>query len=156
MNFPTTLFLCHGNVNRSAAAHAILASKVGVEVVRSAGVSPLAGKQRRMAKKMRIAVQARGEYPLVETLRSSSLRMNKEWLDWAQVIFVMDDSNIANLLKIDPWALQKNVRRLGMFIGKSKIPDPGFMRLDDPRFPEVVDMIFQSVEGYMKEWRSVV
>lgn len=113
------LFICHGNVNRSAAGHIIVEQKYPQHEVKSAGVKTTDGKI--TAKKMRDALNESG-YP-TEGIRSSVC--TQELIDWADVVFYMDNSNEKKLE--EQFGHIPHAKRLSNYLtGVNKIPDPAF------------------------------
>jgi protein-tyrosine-phosphatase len=114
------LFVCHGNINRSAAGEIILKAKKPDWEVKSAALKDTKGNER-TAKKMREALVEMG-YP--GELRSTPI--SQELVDWADVIFYMDDSNERKLEDKFGKEVFDKAKRLGSIIGVHKIPDPHF------------------------------
>jgi protein-tyrosine phosphatase len=82
------LFVCHGNINRSAAGEIILQKFKPDWEIKSAALKDTNGGEI-TAKKMRLALTEKG-FP-TDGIRSTPI--SKELVDWADVIFYMDDSN---------------------------------------------------------------
>lgn len=113
------LFLCHGNVNRSAAAEIICKQDYPHLEVKSAGLKTSNG--RITAKKMRETLEKEG-YPS-EGIRSSIA--TKELVDWADKVFYMDDANAKRF--VDQFGEQSKAQKLSDYVqGVNKIPDPAF------------------------------
>lgn len=113
------LFLCHGNVNRSAAAEIICKHDYPNLEVKSAGLKTSNG--RITAKKMRETLSDFG-YP-EPSIRSSIA--TKELVDWADKVFYMDDANAKRF--IEQFGEQQKAQKLSDYIpGVNKIPDPAF------------------------------
>ena len=113
------LFVCHGNVNRSAAAEIIAKQKYPHLEVRSCGLKTSDGKI--TAKKMRDTLNDAGY--ITEGIRSTSI--TKELVDWADVIFYMDNPN--KIRFETQFGEMEKARKLSDFIpGVDKIPDPAF------------------------------
>ena len=130
------LVLCHGNVNRSPVAAAVLAKFPGLDV-RSAGFLPGG---LRVAKKTREAMTRRG-YNL-ELHRS--VQVNEEMVKWAEWIVTMDEGNRSKLHKKYGEVAMTKAIRLGHWA------DPPIPRISDPlymqrgaRFEAVIDLIIQ-------------
>ncbi len=132
------LVLCHGNINRSPAAAAVLARFKDLGV-RSAGFRE--GGER-ASKKMREAMSARG----YDLSAHRSRRVTREDVDWAERILVMDNGNarrfVAEFPDIGPqylglWAIPP----------VAKIPDPVFLPRG-PEFERVVDLIVQAARNF--------
>ena len=113
------LFLCHGNVNRSAAAEIILRQDYPHIEVKSAGLKTTDG--RITAKKMREVLNDHGYK--TEGIRSTAV--TQELVDWADEIFYMDDANKKRF--VDKFGDLPKAQKLSNLIpGVKKIPDPAF------------------------------
>jgi protein-tyrosine phosphatase len=113
------LFLCHGNVNRSAAAEIILRQDYPHIEVKSAGLKTTDG--RITAKKMRDVLNDHGYK--TEGIRSTAV--TQELVDWADEIFYMDDANKKRF--VDKFGDLPKAQKLSNLIpGVKKIPDPAF------------------------------
>lgn len=113
------LFVCHGNVNRSAAAEIIAKKDYPQLEVKSCGLKTKDGKI--TAKKMRDVLTSEG-YP-TEGIRSTVI--TKELVDWADQIFYMDDANEKRF--IEQFGQMDKAQKLSnMVAGVKKIPDPAF------------------------------
>lgn len=127
------LFLCHGNVNRSAAAEIILRQDYPHIEVKSAGLKTTDG--RITAKKMRDVLNDVGYK--TEGIRSTAV--TQELIDWADEIFYMDDANKKRF--IDKFGDLPKAQKLSNLIpGVKKIPDPAFADGTDMHH-EVVNLI---------------
>ena len=113
------LFVCHGNVNRSAAAHIIAVQDYPDLEVKSCGLKATEGTL--TTKKMRGILNENGYK--TEGIRSTQI--NQELVDWADVIFYMDDANEKRF--VNQFGNLSKAQKLSNFIpGVKKIPDPGF------------------------------
>jgi protein-tyrosine phosphatase len=127
------LFLCHGNVNRSAAAEIILRQDYPHIEVKSAGLKTTDG--RITAKKMRDVLNDVGYK--TEGIRSTAV--TQELVDWADEIFYMDDANKKRF--VDKFGDLPKAQKLSNLIpGVKKIPDPAFADGTDMHH-EVVNLI---------------
>ena len=127
------LFLCHGNVNRSAAAEIILRHYYPHIEVKSAGIKTTDG--RITAKKMRDVLNDVGYK--TEGIRSTAV--TQELVDWADEIFYMDDANKKRF--VDKFGDLPKAQKLSNLIpGVKKIPDPAFADGTDMHH-EVVNLI---------------
>ena len=127
------LFLCHGNVNRSAAAEIILRQDYPHIEVKSAGLKTTDG--RITAKKMRDVLNDVGYK--TEGIRSTAV--TQELVDWADEIFYMDDAN--KKIFVDKFGDLPKAQKLSNLIpGVKKIPDPAFADGTDMHH-EVVNLI---------------
>lgn len=116
------LFVCHGNVNRSAAAEIIAKQDYPHLDVRSCGLKTTNGKI--TAKKMRDTLTEEG-YP-TNGIRSSVA--TQELVDWADKIFYMDDANKKRFLEQFPESDEKAEKLSNYIQGVNKIPDPAFAK----------------------------
>lgn len=133
------LFLCHGNINRSAAGEIIVKQKYPQHEVKSAGLKTKDGKI--TAKKMRDALNELG-YP-TEGIRSSVC--TQELIDWADKVFYMDNGNETRLQ--EQFGEVPHAERLSNHIpGLSKIPDPHFAEGNDLH-KKVIGMIERALEN---------
>jgi len=114
------LFVCHGNVNRSAAAE-IICSKIYPSLeVKSAGLKTKGGII--TAKKTRDLLNLKG----YDTQGIRSTPISKELVGWADIVFYMDNPNHSRL--INEFGDSAKFKRLGLYAGVEKIPDPGFSK----------------------------
>lgn len=156
------LVLCHGNVNRSQAAHAVLEqlgrdADLGCEFeVRSAGVKTVDG--RIAAKKCREIMGMHGYN--MEGRRSRVLL--KSDVDWATHILYMDKANKSRFeaaygagVGLSPDYIARTaakLRSLGAYIDQAKIADPAFMQRGSPEEAQVfVDIIAAAHKFFEKE-----
>lgn len=140
------LIVCHGNVNRSAAAHIILAH-YSLDVDSAGFVNP----GRPMAKKMRLALTKRGyDQDQIEAHRSKLA--NKTLIAKANLTFFMDMGNMRRLLKLAP-EHQSKFRCLAHYLNPPglRIPDPGFMAKDSKEFRQTVELIVQASIGLVEQ-----
>jgi len=127
------LFLCHGNVNRSAAAEIITKQDYPHIEVKSAGLKTTDG--RITAKKMREVLNDHGYK--TEGIRSTAV--TQELVDWADEIFYMDDANKKRF--VEKFGDLPKAQKLSNLIpGVKKIPDPAFADGTDMHH-EVVNLI---------------
>jgi protein-tyrosine-phosphatase len=134
------LFVCHGNVNRSAAAE-IIAKKDHPNLdIKSCGLKTKDGKI--TAKKMRDVLTAEG-YP-TEGIRSSVI--TQELVDWADQIFYMDDAN-EKRFKEQFGEMDKAQKLSNLIPGVKKIPDPAFAEGTDMHH-EVVKLIKMALDKW--------
>jgi protein-tyrosine-phosphatase len=113
------LFVCHGNVNRSAAAEIIAKQDYPQLQVKSCGLKTTNGKI--TAKKMRDVLAEEGYQ--TEGIRSTVI--TKELVDWADYIFYMDDANEKRF--IEQFGEMNKAQKLSNLVaGCKKIPDPAF------------------------------
>ncbi len=110
------LFICYGNINRSAFAEAYLASRKPVEV-RSAGEYPTEGRPatedaKRVAAEYNVSLEAH-----------RSTRLKQDMLSWADIVLTMDERNTSFVREEFPGAAAK-VWRLGDITDGHEVPDP--------------------------------
>jgi protein-tyrosine-phosphatase len=113
------LFVCHGNVNRSAAAEIIAKQDYPELEVKSCGLKTKDGKI--TAKKMRDVLNEEGYK--TEGIRSTVI--SKELVDWADQIFYMDDANEKRFVE-QFGEMSKAEKLSNQIAGIKKIPDPAF------------------------------
>ena len=135
------LFVCHGNVNRSAAAE-IIAKKDYPELeIKSCGLKTTDGKI--TAKKMRDVLTDAG----YETEGIRSTMITQELVDWADQIFYMDDANEKRFIeKFGP--LDKAEELANQIPGVKKIPDPAFAEGNTMHL-EVINLIKMAMSKWM-------
>jgi protein-tyrosine-phosphatase len=139
------LFVCHGNINRSAAGEIILQKFKPDWEIKSAALKDTNGGEI-TAKKMRLALTEKG-FP-TDGIRSTPI--SKELVDWADVIFYMDDSNEKRLFsKFGVDASKKSIR-ISSLIGEEKIPDPNFAK-DNELHKKVIDMLVNALTLYIND-----
>lgn len=138
------LFVCHGNVNRSAAAHIIAQQDYSKELtVKSCGLKTTDGKI--TAKKMREALDAKGYK--TEGIRSSVI--TQAMVDWADYIFYMDDANERRF--IDQFGEMDKAKKLSNLIpGCKKIPDPAFDKGYETHY-KVIDLIKSALKTWITD-----
>ncbi len=137
------LFVCHGNVNRSAAAEIIAKQDYPDWDVKSWGLKTKDGKI--TAKKMRDVLNDSGYK--TEGIRSTAI--TQELVDWADHIFYMDDANERRF--IEQFGQMDKAEKLSNHItGVSKIPDPAFAEGTDAH-RNVILLIHKA----LKKWTTV-
>mgnify|MGYP006266799875 CR=1 FL=1 len=120
------LFLCHGNINRSAAGEIILKKMKPEWNVKSAALKETKGGHI-TAKKMRDALSELG----YDGTGIRSTPVSLELINWADVVFYMDDSNEEKLrAKFGDEVFRKSVR-ISKLIGLPKIPDPNYAKTNE-------------------------
>ncbi|MEZ5529335.1 MAG: ATP-grasp domain-containing protein [Porticoccaceae bacterium] len=116
------LFICYGNINRSAIAH-VLADNIlpdrGLHF-RSAGFHP---EGQRPADQRMVAIATEQGIPM-EDFRSTSL--TQELADWADLIFVMEAAHVTRLAELSEQAAAKAYLLGGLIIDSEacEIADP--------------------------------
>lgn len=137
------LFVCHGNVNRSAAAEIITKQDYPDWDVKSCGLKTKDGKI--TAKKMRDVLNDSGY--TTEGIRSTAI--TQELVDWADKIFYMDDANERRF--IEQFGQMDKAEKLSNYImGVNKIPDPAFAEGTDAH-RNVILLIHKA----LKKWTTV-
>lgn len=136
------LFLCHGNVNRSAAAELICKQDYPELEVKSAGLKTSNG--RITAKKMR---ETLAKFGYKETSIRSSVA-TQELVDWADQIFYMDDANAKRF--VDQFGDMSKAQKLSDFVpGVNKIPDPAFAE-----GTEMHEQVVTLIKKALEEWTT--
>lgn len=142
------LFVCHGNINRSAAGEIILKKVKPDWNVRSAALKNTKGGEI-TAKKMRDALT---ELDYDGTgIRSTPV--SQEHVDWADVIFYMDNSNENKLREKFGEAVFKKAKRISSLINVPKIPDPNFAQGNELH-KQVIRMLEEALKIYIKQYES--
>ncbi len=137
------LFVCHGNVNRSAAAEIIAKQDYPDWEVKSCGLKTKDGKI--TAKKMRDVLNDAGYK--TEGIRSTVI--TQELVDWADQIFYMDDANEKRF--VEQFGEMAKAQKLSNLIpGVKKIPDPAFAEGTDEH-RNVILLIHKA----LKKWTTV-
>ena len=133
------LFVCHGNVNRSAAAEIIAKQDYPQLNIKSCGLKTKDGKI--TAKKMRERLVAAG-YPN-EGIRSTVIDQNL--VNWADQIFYMDDANEKRF--IEQFGEMNKACKLSNYAGVRKIPDPAFAEGTDMH-----DQVIVLIKTALNNW----
>ena len=137
------LFVCHGNVNRSAAAEIIARQDYPGHEYKSCGLKTKDGKI--IAKKMREVLKEQG---YDEETRSTAI--NQDQVDWADVIFYMDNANEKRF--VNQFGSMDKAMKLSNYIpGVDKIPDPAFARPEEGLHERVVQLIKLSLDKWTSE-----
>lgn len=139
------LFVCHGNINRSAAGEIILKQIKPEWEVKSAALKETKGGHI-TTKKMREALTEKGYSP--DHIRSTPI--SQELVNWADVIFYMDDSNQKKLEEKFGNTVFVKAIRISNLIGIPKIPDPNFAKTNDLH-KQVIDMIYAALEKFIQQ-----
>ena len=142
------LFVCHGNVNRSAAAEIILKKRVKNIEVKSCGVKDNAGGEI-TAKKTRIALAELGyKTDGIRSTKATTALINK-----ADVVFYMDQGNLKRLTEQFPKAKDKFVN-LAQYVNQKKIADPGF--ISDPKLVlEITMQIHYAIMNWIEQGKPL-
>lgn len=135
------LFVCHGNVNRSAAAEIICKQKYPFLRVKSCGLRAKRGTL--TSKKMRDVLTAAG-YP-TDGIRSTSI--TEELVIWADIVFYMDNPNAVKL--VEEFGILDKFQLLPFYTGLAKIPDPGFAKGTEVH-TNALKLIEQSLERWVR------
>jgi protein-tyrosine-phosphatase len=138
------LVLCHGNINRSALAAAVLQAERPDWEIRQGALKAHnnpAWRPERAPLKMREAAAERG-YSLEE---HRSRAVEDADFDWADIVLFMDGGNHKRMIAIRPEpGPGKGWVNLGSYADLPRIPDPNFMRRGSPEFLEIVDLIISA------------
>lgn len=140
------LFVCHGNINRSAAGEIILKKMRPSLNVKSAGVKTKGNVL--TAKKMRRALKQMG----YEDNQIRSTPIDQEIVDWADKIFYMDEPNKKRLIAKFGKDILKKSQKISVLLGLSKIPDPHFSQ-GSHMHREVINMLESALKIYCEEYR---
>lgn len=138
------LFICLGNINRSAAAELIWKRDMHDDV-RSSGFKGL-GKP--ISKKMRdvlIGLNIKEE----GVIKHKSQTVDLEMIRWSTVIFCMTAGHMKKLISMFPKYKDK-IKLLPKFINKERISDPGFSTGIE-HFKEVVSDITMAISLIKKQ-----
>jgi protein-tyrosine-phosphatase len=136
------LIVCHGNVNRSAAAEIIAKQDYPKLEVKSCGLKTTNGKI--TAKKMREVLNDVGYK--TEGIRSAVI--TQELVDWADQIFYMDDANERRFVELFG-EMKKAQKMSNLLPGVNKIPDPAFAQGTDMHY-HVVNLIKNALSVWNK------
>lgn len=138
------LVLCHGNINRSPLAEAVLHYRGWA--VRSAGFKPGGG---RAAKKMRdwVAENLPDCWPSVEA--HTPTLVTPELVRWADVVLLMDGGNLKRFEAL--FGKLDKVQMLGSYVGLPRIPDPGFMSRGDPKLGTTYALVAEAAATFAKK-----
>ena len=137
------LFVCHGNVNRSAAAYIITEKDYPEIEVKSCGVKTTDGKI--TSKRMRESLAKYG----YETEGIRSRVITQELVDWADKIFYMDESNRKRLIE-QFGDLEKAEKLSNYAVGVSKIPDPAFSTGHEEYY-KVIELLQHCIKAWITE-----
>lgn len=140
------LFVCSGNINRSAFAEAYLRKKLsdtGTVEIRSAGVLDQAGRP-----SPTVAVETARTFD-VSLASHRSQALTPELAAWADVIFCMDRSNEVALLAIAPTARGKTHLLSEVSDGRD-ISDPDQQSLEF--FKETFSRIARAIDAYAEKY----
>jgi protein-tyrosine-phosphatase len=137
------LFVCHGNIERSASAEIIARRLYPHWEVKSCGVAAKNG--RITGKKMRTALAER-EYA-TQGIRSTMI--TQEQVDWADRIFYMDGGNERRF--IAQFGTVAKAQRLSDYVeGAKTVPNPGRCK-DLTMHLRIVDMIVEALPKIEQE-----
>lgn len=135
------LFVCHGNVNRSAAAEVIAKQDYPFLEVKSCGLKTTDGKI--ISKKMRESLEKIG----YNNLEVRSTVITRDLVDWADQIFYMDDANEKRF--IEKFGQMDKAQKLSNLIpGVKKIPDPAYCKGTEVH-EEVINLIKEALSRWI-------
>lgn len=95
------------------------------------------------SKKMREALKEKGYQ--TEGIRSTPI--SQGLVDWADVIFYMDNSNEKKLEEKFGQQIFSKAKRLSNYIGIPKIPDPNFSKTNELH-KQVIDMVHAAITRF--------
>lgn len=131
------LFVCHGNIERSASAEIIAHRMFPNWEVKSCGVAAKNG--RITGKKMRTALAHRG----YATTGIRSLMITQQMVDWADRIFYMDGGNERRF--VEQFGVVAKAQRLSDYVeGANTVPNPGRCK-DLTMHLRIADMIVEAL-----------
>jgi len=135
------LFICTGNINRSAAAEIILKQLRSRFNVDSAGISD--ARHGKTTKKMMEALERKGF--ISEPVKSN--KINREQFDWANIIYYMQPSHLKSLQDCFPDEDLSKAKPLVMYstTGLKKIIDPHF----DGRHDLALDQLLECLNNML-------
>lgn len=141
------LFVCHGNIERSASAEILTKRLYPHWEVKSCGVCDHDG--RITSKKMRIALAERGY--ATEGIRSS--KITQELVDWADRIFYMDGGNERRF--VTRFGEMSKAQRLSDYcVGAKTVPNPAWCK-DLTLHLKIVDLILEALSNIEQERLTV-
>jgi len=131
------LFICTGNINRSAAAEIILKRLRSKFNVDSAGISD--AKHGKTTRRMMEALERKGF--ISEPVKSN--KITRDQFDWADVIYYMQPSHFKSLQNCFPTEDLSKVKPLVMYstTGLKKIIDPHFDRRHDLAVDQLLECL---------------
>jgi protein-tyrosine-phosphatase len=140
------LVICHGNINRSPLAAAVLAQHDHIEVRQ--GRLKFGHRLEKASKKMRDAAAKIG----IDLSKHRSRDITLEDIEWADAVIYMDAGNLKRLNEFvagTEHAGNMQVFCLAEFDDPpgNRIPDPAFIARDTPEFAAVVELIVRSAHG---------
>ena len=138
------LFVCHGNINRSAAGEIILKKLKPDWEVKSAALKDTKGGEI-TAKKMREALKEFGYQ--TDGIRSTPI--SEELIQWADVVFYMDNSNEKKLNERFSNYSSK-FKRISKLVNIDKVPDPNFSPGTEMH-KQVIKILEKSLEIFINE-----
>lgn len=131
------LFVCHGNINRSASAEIIARQQYPHWSVKSCGLKTWPG--RITAKKMRQTLNRRGF--TTQGIRSTPI--SSELVEWADRIFYMDGGNQRRFEQ--QFGHMPKAQRLSDYTANfNKIPDPTWCK-DYSMHEQLVDLLEEAL-----------
>jgi protein-tyrosine-phosphatase len=142
------LFVCHGNINRSAAGEIILKKMCPDWNVKSAALKDTKGNEI-TAKKMRTALSESG----YDGTGIRSTPISQELIDWADVVFYMDNSNENKLREKFGEEVFNKATRISSLINVPKIPDPNFAQGNELH-KQVIVMLEEALKVFIQKHES--
>lgn len=149
---PKVLVVCHGNVNRSAAAELALRYFEPLLDVRSAGFRDDPGL--RMAKKSRTwwAQRQLDEATTRWAEDHRSQTITPGLVDWADYVLLFDRSNVRKFEAFTPYL--RPGAEVALYLPRGQyLQDPGFLKADDPRYERIMRSIWDATPGLARALR---
>lgn len=149
------LFVCTGNINRSASGESILKTYVRKNNIQnvfadSSGLNEQSKKNRKMNKK---AINILKEKELLFDENKRSNFSSQERINWADAIIVMQPSHKKDLIALYGESVSSKIHFAIEFLKESdlkKIPDPNFSKGTE-EFYYVIELMEQVVKNFLEE-----
>jgi len=138
------LFVCLGNINRSAAAEIISKKDYPNLEVKSCGLKAKQGQI--TSRKMRDALALNG----YETNSIRSTLITEELVSWADKVFYMDNSNEKRFK--EKFGELNKAEKLSNYANVDKIPDPHFAKASDGLSQHL--NVIKLIQTALKKWTT--
>ncbi len=137
------LFLCYGNINRSAIAHVLADEMIGTDglTFRSAGFHP---EENRPADSRMVAI-ASDHGISMNSFRSTTL--TQELANWADLIFVMEATHISRLETLSAQVAEKAYLLGGLTIGEEAVEIADPYNQPEPVYRSTYQQVARCIEG---------